>query len=69
MSWTHARAKLAATQRHNPDADLTDLRRALKAERLADYIQRTVDAAPPLSREQRDRLALLLRQSDPGAAA
>ncbi len=33
----------------------------MRAERLADYIKRTVDAAPPLSVEQRDRLALLLR--------
>lgn len=33
----------------------------LRAERLADYIREIVDAAPPLTVEQRDRLALLLR--------
>lgn len=32
----------------------------MKAERLADYIARTVDAAPPLNPEQRERLARLL---------
>lgn len=33
----------------------------IRAERLADYIRETVDAAPPLTPEQRNRLALLLR--------
>jgi hypothetical protein len=33
----------------------------MRAERLADYIKRTVDAAPPLTNAQRDRLALLLK--------
>lgn len=36
---------------------------------LAAYIARTVAAAPPLSREQADRLALLLRPGDRRAAA
>lgn len=36
-------------------------RRSLKTERLSEHIRRTVDAAPPLTPEQRDRLALLLR--------
>lgn len=31
------------------------------AERLAEHIRRIVDEAPPLSPEQRDRLATLLR--------
>ncbi len=64
MSWTHTRSKIANAKRKNPDADLTSLRQQLKAERLEDYIARTVDAAPPLSVEQRDRLALLLRGGD-----
>jgi hypothetical protein len=37
----------------------------IRTERLAEYIRRTVDVAPPLTAEQRDQLALLLR----GAAA
>jgi len=64
VSWTHTRSKIANAKRKNPDADLTSLRQQLKAERLEDYIARTVDAAPPLSVEQRDRLALLLRGGD-----
>jgi len=31
------------------------------ASQLKEYVKRTVELAPPLSREQRDRLALLLR--------
>ena len=55
------RAKLAAHVRHHPDADHGDLKRDLAAANLEDYIRRTVDAAPPLTAEQRDRLAVLLR--------
>lgn len=61
MSWTKTRSEIAHAKRANPDADTTELRRRLKAERLEDYIARTVDAAPSLTDEQRDRLALLLR--------
>lgn len=63
MSWTHTRSKIAHAKKQDPSADVTDLRRQLRAERLEDYIIRTVDAAPPLTVEQRDRLALLLRPS------
>lgn len=61
MSWTQTRSRIAVTVRDNPEADVTDLRRQLKAERLADYIERTVDAAPPLTTEQRTRLAAILQ--------
>lgn len=63
MSWTAERARVASLSRSRPpdDPDLVNARRNLKAERLADYIERVVDAAPPLSSAQRDRLALLLR--------
>lgn len=63
MSWTKTRSEIALAKRANPHADTTELRRRLKAERLEDYIARTVDEAPPLTAEQRDRLALLLRGS------
>ncbi len=36
-------------------------RRDLAAARIAGYIKVTVDAAPPLTADQRDRLAALLR--------
>ena len=61
MSWTKTRSMIAHAKKADPTADVTDLRRQLKAERLEEYIRRTVDAAPPLTTEQRDRLALLLR--------
>ena len=62
-TWTAERARVASlTRSRQPDdPDLLDARRNLRTERLADYITRTVDAAPPLTADQRDRLALLLR--------
>ncbi len=41
-----------------PSAD--QARAAYQAAKLEDYIRRAVDSAPPLTAEQRDRLALLL---------
>jgi hypothetical protein len=43
MTWTQTRSKIARTVRQNPNADTTELRRQLKAERLEDYVRRTVD--------------------------
>lgn len=62
MSVTHERARVASlTRSRTPDdPDLLDARRNLTAANLAAYIKRTVDAAPPLSPEQRQRLAALL---------
>lgn len=62
--WTHHRARVAALARNGHGADdpaVIDARRDLRAERLADHIRRVVDAAPPLTAEQRDRLAFLIR--------
>jgi hypothetical protein len=62
-----ARARVAAASRHHPDDDKTKaLARDFEAERLAAYIARVVESAPPLSAEQRDRLVLLLRGSQVG---
>ncbi len=67
---THARARLAALTRHNPHGDHTDARRDLAAANIAAYVRKVVDAAPPLTDEQRDRLTLLLRgPSNTGGAA
>jgi len=60
VSSTHTRSRLANTLKADPSADVTELRRQYKAERLEEYIRRTVDAAPPLTVEQRARLAELL---------
>lgn len=71
MSWTHERARVASLSRSRPadDPDLLDARRNLKAERLADHIAKVVSEAPPLTPEQRDRLAVLLRTSSPPGSA
>lgn len=64
-SWTHHRARVASLTARKADPALIDeARRDLRASRLADYIKRTVDEAPPLTPSQRDRLALLLRGGD-----
>jgi hypothetical protein len=59
----HQRARVAhAVRYHGPDApEVADARRDLAAANLAAYIEKTVSNAPPLTAEQRDRLALLLR--------
>jgi len=66
-SWTSERARVASLTRSREasDPDLLDARRNLRAARLADYIRRTVDTAPPLTADQRDRLAVLLRGGGP----
>lgn len=56
------RARLAAMRRHRPNDPKTDeLAAAFKADRLAQYIRRVVDSAPPLSQAQKDCLAVMLR--------
>lgn len=63
MTWTSDRARVASLSRDRSPDDpaLIDARRALKASRLEEYIKKTVDDAPPLTDEQRSRLASLLR--------
>lgn len=64
-----ARAELASAaakasrKPDDPDAALAvdEKRRDYWAAELEDHISRVVDQAPPLTAEQRDRLALLLR--------
>lgn len=61
-SWTSERARVAALSRtrENDDPDLTRARADLRVERTAAYIERVVSEAPPLTLEQRARLAALL---------
>lgn len=61
-----ARSRLAANVRNHPDADHAPLRRDLAAANLEAYVAKTVAAAPPLTSEQLDRIAGLLR---PGGEA
>jgi hypothetical protein len=62
-------ARLAAVERHHPDADTSELRRQLRAARAEDYIRRLIDSAPPLTDEQRARLATLLHPAPVGGPA
>ena len=65
MSWTTERARVASLSRSRTadDPALVAARRDLRAARAEDYIKALVDSAPPLTDEQRERLALLLRGS------
>ncbi|TFC20189.1 hypothetical protein E3O51_05595 [Cryobacterium sp. MDB2-10] len=57
-------ARIAASARWgNSSPELDVKQRDLAAERLAEYVRKVVDAAPPLTPEQRDRIAALLRPS------
>lgn len=42
---------------------IDDLRRQLREEQLAEHIKRVVDQAPPLTAEQKARLAALLTEA------
>lgn len=67
MSWTAERARVASLSRSRTpdDPDLVDARLNLRTEKLAEHIERVVNAAPPLDDARRDRLAALLRPSAP----
>ncbi len=69
--WKSPRGRVAALSRSRQpdDPDLVAARQELRAARLADQIQRTIDAAPPLSAEQRARLARLLTPVAEGQAS
>ncbi len=66
MSWTHERARVASLTRSRPadDPELIAARQNLRTERTADYIRKTVDAAPPLTPAQLNKLCLLLGGGD-----
>jgi hypothetical protein len=62
MARTAERAKLNALKRYRSpdDPEVLKAAAALKAGRIEDHIKTLVDAAPPLSAEQKVRLAALL---------
>ena len=68
---SHRRAQLAATKRHHGADDPRSIEavRVLRETMLAEHIQRIVDSAPPLSAEQRNRLAVLLLGASGGGHA
>jgi hypothetical protein len=64
-----AAAVVGAVERHHgpDDPRLPVLRRDLRAAELEEHVRRIVGNAPPLTAEQRDRIAALLRTG--GSAA
>lgn len=61
-SWTHERARVArlSQTRDASDPDLAEARQNLRVARAEDYIRKLVEAAPPLSEDQKRRLSVLL---------
>ncbi len=56
------RARVAALIRHRPDdPDTLDAAASFRRERWEARVRQVVDEAPPLTNEQRDRLAALLQ--------
>lgn len=70
-TWKQKRAKLARLSQTLPSnaPELRDLRTELKTQRLGEHIEKILGAAPPLTDEQRTRLAELLRPARQGGAA
>ena len=63
------RARIAALARTKPadDPELVEEKKAFWTQRIEDYVRDTLEKAPPLSDEQRSRLAELLRPVRGGA--
>ena len=69
MSWQTTRSKLAVAIRDKrPELEITALRRDLRAERLEEHIKSIVNQAPPLTEDQRSRIAALLQGGGSSAA-
>jgi len=61
VSWTRERARVAALTRHHArPVEIEAARRDLRAARLELEVQRIVGEAPPLTEDQRRRLARVL---------
>jgi hypothetical protein len=64
-SWTVERARIAgmSSRPNRPpnDPELVEARRNLRALRLEDHVRKVLAGAPPLTDDQRERIAELLR--------
>ena len=71
ITWTSARAKVAALSRAraSDDPELLQARSQMRAARAEDYIHKLISEAPPLTGEQRDRLAVILLAPDVNVGA
>jgi hypothetical protein len=63
------RNRLNAMQRHHgrDDPRVVEMRREVAADAIARYVRKVVDEAPPLTADQRDAIAALLRPHLPAA--
>lgn len=64
----HARYASLTRSRRSDDPELLDARRALRTVQLTMHVQRELDAFPPMTEEQKAKVAALLRPSDDGGA-
>lgn len=62
----HRRARVARLTQGGDPERLEEARRDLAEANLEAHIRKVVDAAPPLTAAQRERLALLLHPAAPG---
>lgn len=62
-TWTKTRSEYAnLAKTHDPtEPAMVEKRAELRALRLEDHVRRVISEAPPLTDEQRDRIASLLR--------
>lgn len=61
MSWTTARARIAAHARNHPDRPVPpELYGDLRAAKAEDYLRELVAADPPISDDQRRKLRAML---------
>jgi hypothetical protein len=69
-TWTHYRAQVATLSRSRSadDPDLIEARRNLRAARLQDHVEKALADAPPLTDQQRERIARLLTPTEQAAS-
>lgn len=61
-TWRTERARLGLQTRNGaPVEEITETRRRMRALQLEEHVLRVLAGAPPLSTEQRERIAALLR--------
>lgn len=59
----YTRSRIGVASHSGTPEQVTEARRDHAAAKIAEFIRRTVDNAPPLTPEQRDKLATLLRDA------
>lgn len=55
-----ARSQLGVASRSGSETDIADARRDLAAAKIAQYIEKVVSTAPPLTSAQKSRLSALI---------